>query len=69
MRRSIRRCALPTTLADHLKDELATKHDLLVLKAELEAKLTAGLASVRNQLLTAQVAAFFGIILYITFEL
>jgi len=30
-----------------------------VLKAELEAKLTAGPASVRNQLLTAQVAAFF----------
>ena len=60
---------IATTLADHLKDELATKHDLLVLKAELEAKLTAGLASVRNQLLTAQVAAFFGIILYITFKL
>jgi hypothetical protein len=60
---------IATTLADHLKDELATKHDLLVLKAELEAKLTAALASVRNQLLTAQVAAFFGIILYITFKL
>jgi hypothetical protein len=60
---------IATTLADHLKDELATKHDLLVLKAELEAKLTAGLASVRNQLLTAQVAAFFGIIPYITFKL
>ena len=42
---------------------LATKQDLAVLKAELEAKLTSGLASVRNQLLTAQVAAFFGIIL------
>ena len=39
-----------------------------MLKAELESKLTAGLASVRNQLLTAQVAAFFGIILYITFK-
>jgi hypothetical protein len=60
---------IATTLADHLRDELATKHDLLVLKAELEAKLTAGPASVRNQLLTAQVAAFFGIILYITFKL
>ena len=60
---------IATTLADHLKDELATRHDLLVLKAELEAKLAAGLASVRNQLLTAQAAAFFGIILYITFKL
>jgi hypothetical protein len=60
---------IATTLADHLKDELATKQDLAVLKAELEAKLTSGLASVRNQLLTAQVAAFFGIILYITFKL
>ena len=56
---------IATTLADHLKDELATKHDLLVLEAKLEAKL----AAVRNQLLTAQVAAFFGIILYVTFKL
>lgn len=60
---------LAMTLADHAKDELATKQDLAVLKAELEAKLTSGLASVRNQLLTAQAAAFFGIILYITFKL
>ena len=60
---------IATRLADHLKDELATKHDLLVRKDELESKLTAGLASVRNQLLTARVAAFLGILLYITFKL
>lgn len=56
---------IATTLADHLKDELATKHDLAVLRAELKADM----ASLRNQLLTAQVAAFLGIILYITFRL
>ena len=67
---------LATTLADHLKDELATKHDLAllrrdleVLRTELKAEFQAGIASVRNQLLTAQVAAFFGILLYITFRL
>jgi hypothetical protein len=67
---------LATTLADHLKDELATKHDLAllrrdleVLRTELKAEFQSGIASVRNQLLTAQVAAFFGIILYITFRL
>ena len=67
---------IATTLADHLKDELATKHDrallrrdLEVLRTELKAEFQSGIASVRNQLLTAQVAAFFGIILYITFRL
>jgi hypothetical protein len=67
---------LATTLADHLKDELATKQDLAllrrdleVLRTELKAEFQSGIASVRNQLLTAQVAAFFGIILYITFRL
>jgi hypothetical protein len=60
---------LATTLADHLKDELATKRDLDVLEARLRAEFQSGIASVRNQLLTAQVAAFFGIILYITFRL
>jgi hypothetical protein len=52
-----------------VKDELATKRDLDVLRAELKAEFQSGIASVRNQLLTAQVAAFFGIILYITFRL
>jgi hypothetical protein len=56
---------IATTLADHLKDELATKRDLDVLRAELKADM----ATLRNQLLTAQVAAFLGIILYITFRL
>ena len=60
---------IATTLADHLKDELATKRDLDVLEARLRAEFQSGVASVRNQLLTAQVAAFFGIILYITFRL
>jgi hypothetical protein len=67
---------LATTLADHLKNELATKHDLAllrrdleVLRTELKAEFQSGVASVRNQLLTAQVTAFFGIILYITFRL
>ena len=60
---------IATTLADHLKDELATKRDLDVLEARLKAEFQSGIASVRNQLLTAQVAAFFGIILYITFRL
>jgi hypothetical protein len=60
---------IATTLADHLKDELATKRDLDVLEARLKAEFQSGIASVRNQLLTAQVAAFFGIILYITFQL
>ena len=67
---------LATTLADHLKDELATKHDLVplrrdleVLRTELKAEFQAGLASFRNQLLIAQVTAFLGIILYITFRL
>ena len=56
---------IATTLADHLKDELATKRDLEVLRAELKADM----ATLRNQLLTAQVAVFLGIILYITFRL
>jgi hypothetical protein len=60
---------IATTLADHLKDELATKRDLDVLEARLRAEFQSGIASLRNQLLTAQVAAFFGIILYITFRL
>jgi hypothetical protein len=60
---------IATTLADHLKDELATKRDLDVLEARLRAEFQSGITSVRNQLLTAQVAAFFGIILYITFRL
>jgi hypothetical protein len=66
---------LATTLADHLKD-LATncdqallRRDLEVLRTELKAEFQAGLASFRNQLLIAQVTAFFGIILYITFRL
>jgi hypothetical protein len=60
---------IATTLADHLKDELATKRDLDVLEARLRTEFQSGIGSVRNQLLTAQVAAFFGIILYITFRL
>jgi hypothetical protein len=67
---------LATTLADPLKDELATKQglallrrDLEVLRTELRAEFQSGLASARNQLLTAQVATFFGIVLYITFRL
>jgi hypothetical protein len=47
----------PPTLADHLKDEVATTRDLDVLRA---AK--AEMAALRHQLL-AQAAAFFGIIL------
>jgi hypothetical protein len=43
--------------------------DLDALRTELKSELAAGLAAVRNQLLTAQIAAFFGIILYITFRL
>ena len=60
---------IATTLADHLKDELATKRDLEVLEARLRADFQSGFAALRNQLLTAQVAAFFGIILYVTFKL
>jgi hypothetical protein len=60
---------IATTLADHRKDELATKRDLDVLEARLRAEFPSGLAAVRNQLLTAQVAALVGIILYITFRL
>jgi hypothetical protein len=67
---------LATKLADHLKDVLATKQDLALLRRDLEvlwtelkAEFQSGLASVRNQLLSAQVAAFFGIIQYITFRL
>ena len=56
---------IATTLADHLKDERATKRGLDVLRAELKADM----APLRDQLLTAQVAAFVGIILYITFRL
>jgi phosphoglycolate phosphatase-like HAD superfamily hydrolase len=60
---------IATTLADYLKDELAIKRDLHVLEARLRAEFQSGIASVRNQLLTAQVAAFFGIIRYFEFRL
>ena len=56
---------IATTLADHLKNELATKRNLDVLRAELKADM----AALQNQLLTAQFAAFVGIILYITLRL
>ena len=46
------------------KDELRTATDGL-----LRAELKADMAALRNKLLTAQVAAFVGIILYITFRL
>lgn len=67
---------IATMLADDLAGQLITKHDLAlvrrdleVLRTELKSELAAGLASVRDQLLTAQVAAFFGLMLYITFRL
>ena len=57
---------IATTLADHLKIRAPDEAGPRRPQAELEAKLTSGLASVRNQLLAARMAAFFGIILYIS---
>ena len=57
------RVFLTVNLANE-KDELRTATDGL-----LRAELKADMAALRNKLLTAQVAAFVGIILYITFRL